>query len=151
MMMRVMPIAILLIARIASAAEPPCSILPAAGTPESEWPKLTKISPAEAGKAALASLKSAPQANVTETTLAVERGCLVYEVDIRMAGKSGLIEVYVDPGNAKVLSRKHKSPSHVAADQVAKEATKAAKEKPSPAPTPQSGDVAPHAPPNAGG
>ena len=149
-MKRVMPIAILLIAVIASAAEPPCSILPAAGTPESEWPKLAKISPAEARKAALASLKSAPQANVTETTLAVERGCLVYEVDVQMAGKSGLVEVYVDPGNGKVLSRKHKSPSHVKADQVAKEATKAAKERPTPPATPQSGDVEHHAPPNAG-
>ena len=125
-MKRVMPIAILLIAVTASAAEPPCSIQPAPGTPESELPKLAKLSPAEARKAALADLKAAPHSNVTETTLAIERGCLVYVLDVEVEGKSGLIEVYVDPGTGKVLTRKHKSPSHVKAEQAAKEATKAA-------------------------
>ena len=43
---------------------------------------------------------------------------MVYSYDIAVAGKSGIQEVQVDAGNAKVLSSEHESPKAEAAEKA---------------------------------
>jgi uncharacterized membrane protein YkoI len=127
MMKRLVTLALLLTSATASAARLPCSIHPKKGTPGSSLPALAKVSLAEAQKTALANIKAPPTATVSEGELEVEHGCLVYSFDIRIPGKSGIEEVMVDPGNGKVLSRKHESARQEAAEQAK---DKAARGKP---------------------
>lgn len=110
--------AVLLFSISASAADLPCTIHPKKGTPASSLPALTKVSLAEAQKTALGGIKAPPDSTVAEGELEIEHGCLVYSFDIRVPGHSGIEEVMVDPGNGKVLSRKHESARQEAAEQV---------------------------------
>ena len=126
-MKRLAAFTILLTSITASAAEMPCSIHPKKGTAASELPALAKVSPADAQRTALASIKAPPTSPVPDGELEIEHGCLVYSFDIRVPGRSGIEEVMVDPGNGKVLSRKHESARQEAAEQAK---DKAARGKP---------------------
>src|SRR5438105_7035548 len=79
---------------------------------------MAKVAEAEARKTALDSLKAAG-ASVAKGELEVEDGCLIYSYDIKLPGKSGAEEVFVDAGNGKVLKTKHESAAKEAAEKAA--------------------------------
>ena len=66
--------------------------------------KLAKITPVQASRIALAAV-SGVNKTVLENELEVERGFLVYCVDIKVAGQQGEHEVLVDPATGKVLAQ----------------------------------------------
>jgi hypothetical protein len=101
----------------------PCSIHPKKGASKAELESMAKVSPDDARKAALASLKDSSKATVKESELESEHGCLVYSFDIAVEGKSGVEEIQVDAGTGKVLSTVHEGPKAEAAEK-AKERTK---------------------------
>jgi hypothetical protein len=83
------------------------------------------VSQADAEKAALAGFANfASPATIAKSELEIEQSCLVYSFDVQIAGEKGFEEVHVDAGTGKVLSRKHETSRHEAAEskQEAKEA-----------------------------
>jgi uncharacterized membrane protein YkoI len=81
-----------------------------------------KVSKEAAQNAALASFAASSPPEIVESELEVERGCLVYSFDLRVAGEKGITEVIVDAGTGKVLSRTHESAAQESAEK-AKEGT----------------------------
>ncbi|HWZ86247.1 MAG TPA: hypothetical protein VN032_08600 [Thermoanaerobaculia bacterium] len=79
---------------------------------------MATITRSDAQKAALASFKDSTKVTIKGTELEAEHGCLVYSFDIAVAGKSGIQEVQVDAGNARVLSSKHESAKTEAAEKA---------------------------------
>jgi hypothetical protein len=108
---------VLSVAAPVTAAALPCSTRPASDTSASALPGLAKVTMADARKAALASLKK-PSARVVTEDLEIEDGCLVYSFDVKIPGRSGVEEVFVDAGTGKVLLRKHETPKQEAAERV---------------------------------
>lgn len=99
------------------AAISPCSIHPPKGAAKSSLAGLAKVTRADAEKTALAGFADfASPASVAEGELEAEHGCLVYSFDIKVAGHNGVEEVLVDAGTGKILSRKHETSSHEAAE-----------------------------------
>lgn len=92
----------------ASAADLNCSLKGSKMTKSDELKKVAKVSEDDAKKAALASVK-ASGATIATSDLKVEDGCVVYSYDVKVPGKSGAEEVYVDAGTGKVLKTKHES------------------------------------------
>ena len=107
-----------------SKAGKPCSVRPEKGTPGSELAGMARVTEENARKAALASLGEGVKAEVKESELEVEKGCLIFSFDIRVAGRSGIQEIQVDAGDGKVLSSEHETDK--------KEAAEKPKEKPAP-------------------
>jgi uncharacterized membrane protein YkoI len=86
----------------------PCQIHAAKTASKEELAARAKVTEPDARAAALAALKvDTARATVAESELEVERGCLVYSYDIRVAGEKGVREVLVDAGNGKVLKTEH--------------------------------------------
>ena len=113
----------------ATAAEPQCSVHPPKGTPDSALPAMTKVDEAAARKTALGAF-AAGSAAIAESELEVERGCLVYSFDVRVRGKDGIEEIWVDAGSGQIGGRKHESAEHEAAEAAAEKAEAAAAVKP---------------------
>lgn len=113
---------------VASATQ--CSIHPTKGASNAQLASLATVSQADAQQRALARIKS--PATVASAELEAEKGCLIWSFDLKIAGQSGVQEVQIDAGNGSVLSVKHESAVHEAAE-AAKEAVegKSPKEKPS--------------------
>ena len=107
-----------LAAAAASSAGTECSIHPQKGATNAQLTGLAKVSRADAEKTALAGVKS--PATVAEAELESEHGCLVWSLDLKVTGKTGVQEVQVDAGTGKMLSQKHES--------AAQESTEAAQE-----------------------
>ena len=101
-----------------NAAGLPCSIQPKKGLADSELPALAKITQAAAEATALKSIKI-PLATVASGELEAEGGCLIYSFDIKVPGKKSIVEVAVDAGTGKVLSKKHEGPKAQAAEAAA--------------------------------
>lgn len=100
-----------------ASAEMPCTIHPPKNAPDSELTRLAKVSAADAEKAALSGFSNfASQATIASAELEVERGCLLYSLDVRVAGQKGVEEVLVDAGTGKVLSRRHETSRHEAVE-----------------------------------
>lgn len=98
-------------------AKSSCTIRPPKNTAESALAGLAKVSKADAEKAALAGFANfEASATVAESELEVERGCLVYSLDVRVSGRQGVEEVHVDAGTGKVLSREHETSKREAAE-----------------------------------
>jgi hypothetical protein len=110
------------IASVATAGQ--CSIHPPKGATDAQLAALAKVTKADAEKTAIGSVKSA--ATATDAELEAEHGCLIWSFDVKVEGKSGVKEVHVDAGNGKVLSTKHESAEHEAAE-AKQEAAKAKK------------------------
>ena len=104
-----------------------CSIRPAKGSTNAQLTSLAKVTQADAEKLALARVKS--PATVAGAELESEHGCLLWSFDLAVTGKPGIREVQIDAGNGKVLSVRHESAKHEAAEaaQEAKEAKEAKK------------------------
>ncbi len=115
-------LAALLMSSAASAAD--CSIRPAKGSTDAQLTSLAKVTQADAEKLALARVKS--PATVAGAELEAEHGCLLWSFDLAVTGKRGIEEVQIDAGNGKVLSVKHESAKHEAAE-AAQEAAEAKK------------------------
>ena len=107
----------LVVSAAASAADLSCSIRPKKDIRPAELQNLTKVTQAEAQKAALAKIK-ASSTKIESAELEVELGCLVYSFDIAIAGKPGIEEMIVDAGTGKVLSHEHESAKQEAAERT---------------------------------
>lgn len=116
---------------IATAKGTRCSVHASKGTPQKDLEAMAKVSQDAAQKAALKTFPASAHPEIAESELEQEGGCLVYSFDVKVAGKSGVDEVIVDAGNGEVLSRKHESAAHEAAEKV-KETTEKVKEKVTP-------------------
>ena len=108
----------------ASAGELNCSIHPEKGTADSVLESMAKIKQADAKDTAIAGYKGRSPI-VSEGELEVERNCLIYSFDIRLAGKTGVDEVIVDAGTGSIISRKHETPKQETAEAVADKAAAA--------------------------
>ena len=116
---------------MAAADKLDCSIKAKKLATTAEKKAMAKVAEAVARKTALDSLKTAG-ASVAKGELEVEDGCLIYSYDIKVPGKSGVEEIFVDAGNGKVLSTKHESAAKEAAEKAAdktKEVADKAREK----------------------
>ncbi len=102
----------------ASAAELKCSIHPAKGTAELVLESMAKVKQADAKDTAIARYKGRSPI-VSQGELEVERRCLIYSFDIRLAGETGVDEVIVDAGTGSIISRKHETPRQETAEAVA--------------------------------
>jgi len=101
----------------AAAADLNCSIKAKKTTPKAEYMKMAKVKDDAARKAALDKVAVAGS-TISKGGLEVEEGCLVYTYDVKVPGKSGAEEVFVDAGTGSVLRVEHES--------AAKEATEKA-------------------------
>jgi hypothetical protein len=99
------------------AASLPCSIPMQGGEPGASLPGLARISPEQAREAALGKIRARSK-EVVSGELEVEQGCLVYSFDIRVKGKKGVEEIFVDAGDGKILSHKHESTAQEAAERA---------------------------------
>jgi len=74
-----------------------------------ELKKKVKISQADAEKAALKAVGGEDSKKTTYSELEIEQGFLVYSIDVKIAGKDGVEEVWVDAGSGKVLAKMHEA------------------------------------------
>jgi uncharacterized membrane protein YkoI len=92
----------LMIPFAASAADLNCSIKASKLTKTADMQAMAKVSADDAKNAALGAVTVAG-ASIAKGELEVEDGCLVYSYDVKVPGKMGAEEVYVDAGTGKVL------------------------------------------------
>ncbi len=96
-----------------------CSVHPKRGASAESLATLATVHQADAERIARESLHTAASITVTEGELEVERGCLVYSFDMRVAGKNGAEEVGIDAGTGKVLFHEHESTKQEEAEKEA--------------------------------
>ena len=95
-----------------------CSVHLKRGTPTADLPALATVSQFVAERTAVESLTASSPITVVEGELELEHGCLVYSFDLRVAGREGVEEVLIDAGTGKVLSHRHESAKHEAAEKA---------------------------------
>ena len=120
-MKKILVCALLLIPISSYATGLKCSVRPAKDTPESGLAAFAKISLPEAQKQALAHMASKHKTSsfeIASSELEIERGCLVYSFDIKVIGKLGVKEIFVDAGDAKILLYQHETPQQEAAEKA---------------------------------
>ena len=83
-----------------------CAIRPPRGASAEELAGLAKISLADAERRAAASVAPEKVTSVISSDVEVDDGCLVFPLDLRLAGKKGVQEVLIDAGDGKVISSK---------------------------------------------
>ncbi len=103
-------------ATVSVASTEQCSIHPPKGASNGELASLATVSHADAQQRALARIKS--PATVASAELEAENGCLIWSFDLKISGQSGVQEVHIDAGNGSVLSVRHESAVHEAAEAV---------------------------------
>ncbi len=106
---------VLLIARLASAQRPECSIRPARGTSHAELVSMARVTLKDAEARAIASAAPNKVVSVMSSDVEVVNGCLAWPFDLRFANKGGVQEVMVDAGDGKILSSEYEPPSGGAA------------------------------------
>jgi hypothetical protein len=102
----------------ASAAGLRCSVHLKPGIADAELPAMAKVTQADAQSTALKAVNVA-EATVESSELESEGGCLIYTFDIKVPGKSSVVEVAVDAGTGKVLSKKFEGKRAQAAEAAA--------------------------------
>jgi hypothetical protein len=111
----------------AGAAKLPCSIHPKTGIADADLPALAKVTQANAQSTALRAV-NVDGATVASSELESEGGCLIYTFDIKLPGKTSIIEIAVDAGTGKLLSKVSEGPkaqaSEAAADRAASKVKK---------------------------
>ena len=110
----------------ASAAGLPCSIHPKIGVADSDLSSLAKVGRADAERTALKAVNNG-STSALSGELEAESGCLVYSFDIKIPGKKSIVEVIVDAGTGKVLSKKLEGPKAQAAEKAADAVARATK------------------------
>jgi hypothetical protein len=88
----------------APGVRPECSLQPPGGLSPSELKRLAKVTLADAQRRAVASAAPQRVTSVMSSDPEVNEGCLVWPLDLRIEGKSGVLEVLIDAGDGKVLS-----------------------------------------------
>ncbi len=96
----------------------PCSIHPKKGTAEADLLGLAKVSRADAESTALKAV-NVSNASVASGELEAEGKCLIYSFDIKIPGKKSIIEITIDAGTGKVLSKKREGVKAQAAEAAA--------------------------------
>jgi len=74
-----------------------------------ELKKRVKITQADAEKTALKAVGGDASKKTTYSELEIEQGFLVYSIDVKVAGKDGVEEIWIDAGSGKVLARMHEA------------------------------------------
>ena len=106
-----------LVSPLAAIATEKCSIHPPAGATQAELIKLATVSQLQAQHSAMASLKGR-NASVVSSELEAEDGCLIWSFDLKVTGRSGIQEVWVDAGDGKVIASKQESPRQEAVERA---------------------------------
>lgn len=119
-------LAALLVSSAAGAATLACSIHPKAGLADADLPALAKVTQAVAERTALKAVNVAA-ASVLSSELESEGGCLIYTFDVKLPGRTSIIEVAVDAGTGKLLSKVSEGPKAQAAEAAADRAAAKAK------------------------
>jgi hypothetical protein len=112
---------ILMLSIPAFAASMNCTTHPVKGAASPQLSGLAKITSAQAEKTALAKVgakHNKATLKVQSSELEIEHGCLVYSFDIKVVGKRGVEEIFVDAGDGKVLSHLHETPKQEAAERA---------------------------------
>ena len=86
---------------------------------DAQLSQMAKITPTDAAKIALGAIGApAGKKAVSASEVEAEHGYLIYSVEVKIAGKSGIDEVTVDAGDGKVLHVEHEGPSAEAKEAV---------------------------------
>ena len=101
----------------AAAADLNCSIKAKKTATKAQMSTMAKVKEEAAKKAAIDKV-NAKGSTVSKGGLEVEEGCLVYTYDIKVPGKSGVEEVFVDAGTGAVLKVEHESAVKEAAEKT---------------------------------
>jgi len=125
-----------LVAALANAQKPECSIRPARGTSQAELASMARITSQDAGARAIASVAPNKVASVIESGVEVVNGCLAWPFDLRFANKGGVQEVMLDAGDGKILSSEYEPPAGGAAPETPASAVPATPEGTPPAALP---------------
>ena len=80
-----------------------CSIRPPRNASPADLSRLVRVSQEEAGKTAVASLAPLKAGDVISSDVEPLEGCLVWPFTLRLTGKKGVQEVFVDAGDGKVV------------------------------------------------
>jgi uncharacterized membrane protein YkoI len=102
---------------VAAADDLNCSLKAKKLTSKKDMISMAKVSESDARKRALDSV-NVQGATISSGGLEVEDGCLIYDYDVKIAGKSGVQEVMVDAGNGKIIKTEHESVVSEAAGKV---------------------------------
>jgi uncharacterized membrane protein YkoI len=97
-----------------------CSIKAKKLTSKKDMMAMAKVSDADARKAAMSSVGAG--STISKGGLEVEDGCLIYDFDVKVAGKTGIEEVTIDAGTGKVLKSAHEGAMSEAAGKVKQKA-----------------------------
>jgi uncharacterized membrane protein YkoI len=114
----------------AGAADLDCSVKAKKLTSKADMATMANVKEGAARKAATD--KVGAGSTVDHGGLEVEEGCLVYTFDVKVPGKSGFQEVFVDAGNGSVLKVENESTAKEKAEKAAdkvKDVAKSAKDK----------------------
>jgi hypothetical protein len=112
---------------LAGAADLKCSVKAKKTATKAEMTSMAKVKDDAARKAAIDKINVAGSA-ITKGGLEVEEGCLVYTYDIKVPGKGGVDEVFVDAGTGAVLKVEHESAVKEAAEKAGTKAKDVAKD-----------------------
>ena len=102
---------------LAGAADLKCSVKAKKTATKAEMTSMAKVKDEAARKAAIDKI-NVSGSTITKGGLEVEEGCLVYTYDIKVPGKSGVEEVFVDAGTGAVLKVEHESAVKEAAEKT---------------------------------
>jgi uncharacterized membrane protein YkoI len=116
--MRVFMLACVAVPFALQAADLPCSIKAKSSMPHAEMTSAAKLSDDAARKLALERVK-AKGAAIKSGGLEVEDGCLLYTYDVKVPGRKGYEEVYIDAGTGAVLKVGHESDAKEKAEHAA--------------------------------
>jgi uncharacterized membrane protein YkoI len=105
---------------VAAADDLNCSIKAKKLTSKKDMTAMAKVSEADARKKALDTIGKG--AGIVKGGLEVEDGCLIYDYDVKVAGKSGIEEVTIDAGDGKVIKTQHEGPVAAGAAKVEQKA-----------------------------
>ena len=114
----------------AGAADMNCSIKAKRTTAKADLPAMAKVKDDAARKTAVD--KVGAGATIAKGNLEVEDGCLVYTYDVKVPGKNGYQEVFVDAGTGAVLKVDKESEAKERAERAAdkvKDVARSAKDK----------------------
>lgn len=114
-------------ASLSASAAPTCTLHPKADSTDEQLARLATISRTDAERIAVAKVKRHTAVSVVGAELETEHGCLLWSVDLQLAGGSAIHEVQIDAGDGRILSVKRESARQEAAE--AKSEAKAASPK----------------------
>src|ERR1700736_2456628 len=93
----------------AASAEATCTLRPKADATDEQLARLATISRTDAERIAVAKVKRHAAVSVVSAELETEHGCLLWSVDLQLAGGSAIHEVQIDAGDGRILSVKRES------------------------------------------